>query len=311
VIEGENEMASERSAELTALYQHWGRRMAAEPNMSLTEMRRMLDHWGDVTAEPREVDYEEVDDAGVRGMWATPKKGVHDRILLAAHGGGCSVCSIYSHRKLFGHIAKAVGCRVFIVDFPLAPENVHPAPRNGVLSAYQWLLGSRYLPNHIGFIGDSAGGGLAVTTAVEARDLGLPLPACIISLCPWIDMEASSPSFDKNGARDAFVSRPLVLAMAAMYLGEAGDRRDPGVNPVYGHLGDLPPIYIQVGEHEVLLDDSLSLAEAIRRDGGVVDLDIVPEMQHVFHFLAGTAPEADAAIEQLARWTRPKLQLAE
>lgn len=302
-------MASSQAAELTALYQHWGRRMASEPDMSLDEMRRMLDHWGDVTAEPRRVDYEEVDEQGVKGMWARPKGVSRDHVLLAAHGGGCSVCSIYSHRKLFGHIAKAVGCAAFIVDFPLAPENVHPAPRDGVVEAYRWLLNQGYEAKNVGFVGDSAGGGLVVNTAIKSRDLGMPVPALIMSLCPWIDMEAMSASFDANSRSDAFVSRPLVLAMAEMYLGSTGDRRDPEVNPVYAYTGGLPPIYVQVGEHEVLLDDSIALADAVRRDGGEVELDVVPEMQHVFHFLAGTAPEADDAIARLAAWARPKLGL--
>jgi len=128
-------------------------------------------------------------------------------------------------------------------------------------------------------------------------------------LSPWLDMEATGAAFESNAQKDLIVSRDIIQAMAGMFLGEGGNRRDPLANPLYADLAGLPPMYIQTGADEALLDDSRALAELARKSGVDVTLEVVPEMQHVFQFLAGTAPEADAAIRRLADWIRPKLGL--
>jgi len=128
-------------------------------------------------------------------------------------------------------------------------------------------------------------------------------------LSPWLDMEATGETFETNAAKDLIVTRDLIQAMAGMFLGEGGNRRDPLANPLHADLKGLPPMYIQVGADETLLDDSRKLADLARKSGVDATLEIVPEMQHVFQFLAGTAPEADSAIRRLADWVRPKLGL--
>jgi len=128
-------------------------------------------------------------------------------------------------------------------------------------------------------------------------------------LSPWLDMEATGETFETNAAKDLIVTRDLIQAMAGMFLGEGGNRRDPLANPLHSDLKGLPPMYIQVGADETLLDDSRKLADLARKSGLDATLEIVPEMQHVFQFLAGTAPEADSAIRRLADWVRPKLGL--
>jgi acetyl esterase/lipase len=278
--------------------------------MPLDEMRHLFDRVGNIAGEPGGVDYIETDAAGVPALWAAPKNCAQDRVLLCAHGGGYVVCSMYTHRKTYAHVAKAIGCRALIVDYRRAPENVHPDPVNDMATSYKWLLDQGIRPEHVALIGDSAGGGLAVTTILRARELGLPLPAATMSLSPWLDMEASGETFTTNADKDLLVTRDIIAAMAATFLGEGGNRHDPLANPLYADLAGLPPMYIQTGADETLLDDSRKLADRARRSGVDVTLDIVPEMQHVFHFLAGTAPEADAAIRRLADWVRPKLGLA-
>jgi acetyl esterase/lipase len=269
----------------------------------------MFDAWGDITGEPGGVDYIETDAGGVAAMWAVPKNCSADRVILCAHGGGYVVGSMYTHRKAYAHVAKAVGCRALVVDYRRAPEHIHPGPVNDMAAAYKWLLDEGVQPNHIALIGDSAGGGLAVTTILRARELGLPLPAATMPLSPWLDMEASGETFTTNAGKDLLVTRETIEMMAGTFLGEAGNRHDPLANPLYADLKGLPPVYIQTGADETLLDDSRHLAELARAAGVDVTLDIVPEMQHVFQFLAGNAPEADAAIARLAQWVRPKLGL--
>ena len=303
-------MASKQSEQLVAIYKGWMAQLGANPEMPLDELRAMFDHMGDVTGEPGGVDYIETEAGGIPALWAVPKGCAQDRVLLCAHGGGYVTGSMYTHRKVYAHLAKAVGCRALIVHYGRAPENVHPGPVNDMATAYAWLLDQGIRPQHIALTGDSAGGGLAITTILRVREQGLPLPAASMPISPWLDMEAGGATFETNKERDVLVAREIIQGMASAFLGADGDRRHPLANPLHADLRGLPPVYIQVGGFETLLDDSHALAEALRRADGEVKLDIVPEMQHVFHFLAGTAPEADEAIQRLAAWVRPKLGLA-
>ena len=302
-------MASEQTEELKTLYRGWVAAMQADPNMPLEELRRRFEHLGDVTGEPRGVDYIETDAGGIPALWAIPKGCEQTHVLLCAHGGGYVACSMYTHRKMYAHVAKAIGCRALIVDYRRAPENIHPGPVDDMVTSYRWLLDQMVESRHVALIGDSAGGGLAVTTILRAREKGLPLPAATMPLSPWLDMDAKGETFETNKECDLLVSRDAIGVMSSLFLGEGGNRDDPLVNPLHGDLRGFPPIYIQVGADETLLTDSRDLAELARRSDVDVTLEIVPEMQHVFQLLAGAAPEADAAITKLVQWVRPRLGL--
>jgi len=303
-------MAGRGSEGLKTLFRGWAAALAADPEMPLDEMRLMFEHAGDVTAEPGGVDYLETDAGGMPALWAVPKGCAEDRVLLCLHGGGYVVCSMYSHRKVYGHLAKAIGCRALIPHYRRAPEHVHPAPVDDAATAYGWLIERGIMPGHIALTGDSAGGALAVTTLLRARERNLPMPAATMPLSPWVDMENTGETLASNREKDVLVKKEIVEGMAATFLGEGGNRKDPLANPLYADLKGLPPMYIQVGGDETLLDDSRRLAARVRQAGGEVRLDVFPEMQHVFQYAAGHAPEADDAIRKLAEWVRPKLRLA-
>jgi acetyl esterase/lipase len=302
-------MASKQSYELVDLYKRLSGAIAANPNMSVGEMRAVEEHVGDATAEPGGVDYIEVDAAGVLAMWTVPKNCAEDRVLLCAHGGGYISWSMYSHRKMYAHYAKKIRCRALIVNYRLAPETRHPGQVNEIAKAYRWLLDQGITPNHLAIAGDSAGGSLAIATLVRLRELGEPLPVASMPLSPWVDMELTGNTFESNKNNDALVSREMSEYMVSNFLGEKGNRRDPLANPLFADLRGLPPVYIQVGGFELLLDDSRALAEALKKAGVDVKLEVFPEMQHIFNLLAGTAPEADEAIDKYAKWVRPKLGL--
>lgn len=263
--------------------------------------------WGDLTAEPRGVDYTEAEVAGMPGMWVTPKGALTDRVLLCIHGGGFLSGSLYTHRKLLGHLAKKTGVRGLLFDYRLAPAATHPAQLDDVTAAYGWLLGQGVEPGHVAVVGDSAGGGAGITLQLRARELGLPLPGAALLLSPWVDMEVSGDSYRTNGELDPFFTRDAVTTIAAVFLGEAGDPRDPMANPLYADLTGLAPIYIQVGGDETLLDDARRLADRARGAGVEVRLDVFDGMLHTFQMAAGRAPEADDAIDRLAAWVRPLL----
>jgi epsilon-lactone hydrolase len=299
------------SKQSEAVVRHWAtsRRTSQLPVAEQPD-RETADHiWAGLTSEPGGVDYLSVSE--VPAMWIVPKDAVPDRVLLCIHGGGFLSGSIYSHRKMFSHLAKAVGARALVFDYRLAPEHTHPAQVDDSTAVYRWLLDQGIDPARIVFTGDSCGGGLAITSQLRARQLGLPLPAASMPFSPWVDMEVTGDSYDTNRDRDAFFHRDLVRDLAAMYVGAGGDPRDPLVNPLYGDLTGFGPIYIQVGGDEVLLDDAGLLAAAAEKAGVEVRVDVFPQMQHTFQMAAGRAPEADDAIQRMAGWVRPLLGLVD
>lgn len=265
--------------------------------------------WGDLTAEPREVDYLETEAGGLPAMWAAPKGCSTDRVLLCMHGGGFVSGSIYTHRKMWGHLAKAAGARALLVSYRLLPNGVYPVPVDDVSAAYRWLLDQGIEASHVAFAGDSAGGWLAIMVQLRAREQGLPLPAAAMLISPWTDMDAGGESYETNRDKDPFFQREIVRGLARNFLGEAGDPRDPLASPLYADLSGLGPVYIQVGGNETLLDDARRLDEHARKADVEARLDVFPGMLHTFQMAAGRAPEADDAIRRMAGWVRPRLGL--
>ena len=264
--------------------------------------------WGDLTAEPRGVDYLETEIGGLPAMWAVPKGSRQDRVLLCLHGGGFVGGSVYTHRKMFGHLAKAAGVRALLTGYRLLPEGGgYPVPVDEGEAAYRWLLGQGIAAEHIAFAGDSVGGWLAVTVQLRARERGLPRPAAALLLSPFADFETSGESY--QAGTDPLFTRELCRSLALGFLGGVAGLRDPEVNLLYADLDGLSPLYIQAGGDEALLDDARSLDQRARQAGLEVQLDVFPGMLHTFQMAAGRAPEADDAITRLAGWVRPRLGL--
>ncbi len=301
-------MASHESDYLKTLYSSWAQRMAAQPDMDLATLRDIFDEWHLPTIEPTDVTYEVVDAGGVPAMWCIPTGAADDRVIIWCHGGGYAVGSMHTHRKVAGHLAKAAGTRALVLDYRLAPENPHPAQNEDAVTAYRWLRSQGYAAGHIATAGDSAGGGLATSMVLKLRDDGDELPAAIMPLSPFYDMEGKGESLDTRAHVDVLVQREILQGMAGMFLGD-GSATDPLANPLYADPTGLPPMYIQVGDHECLLDDSHRFAKTAKDAGVDITVEVFPEMQHVFQFLAGRAPEADAAVAKLGAWVRPKLGL--
>lgn len=288
----------------------WRKVVEAGPHLkSLEEIRDFNENWGALTAEPGGVDYRETKADGVEVMWIEPHGCDPSRVLLCMHGGGFFSGSMYTHRKLFGHFAKQAGCRALSVNFRRSPEYQHPTQVNDTLTVYKWLLDQRIEPKHIALLGDSAGGGLSITTLLLARDKGLPMPAATMPFSAWFDMEVTGESAITNHGHDHLFTREAILGIAAMVLGEKGNPKDPYISPLHADLKGLPPMYLQVGDKELLLDDSRRLAELARRVGVEVKLDIFPGMQHTWHMAAGRAPESNEAIARYVTWVKPKLGL--
>jgi len=244
-----------------------------------------------------------VDAGGIPAEWITTPGAVEDRILYYLHGGGYMVGSIDTHREMISRLSRATGARALAIDYRLAPENPFPAAVEDSTGAYRWLLSMGVDPARLVIAGESAGGGLTVATLVALRDAGDPLPAAAVCLSPWVDLEALGESVFTRAEMDPGVQREALLQMAKAYLGDAHPRT-PLAAPLYADLRGLPPLLIQVGTAEVLLDDSTRLAERARSAGVDVALEPWDEMIHMWQLFAAMLPEGQQAIDRIGEFIR-------
>ncbi len=298
-------MAISKEAEaLRELYQDWTGRMAAAPDLSIANLRSMFDEWGQPALEPESVSYRSDCVGGVEAIWALPEGADATRVILYTHGGGFAVGSADSHRKLAGHLAKALGVTACILHYRRAPEHPFPAQIEDAVAAYRALLAKGHEPAKIATAGDSAGGNLAISSVMKMRDLGLKLPGAVIAFSPWLDMALRGKTLESNAGTDALVSRGVLEAMASMFLSGKTDPLDRFANPLENDFTGFPPLYIACGDMETLQSDSETLFAKARAQGVNATLSVVPGMQHVFPALAGRAPEADREIKRIAAWYR-------
>nr|AVP72281.1 esterase [uncultured bacterium] len=282
---------------------------------------QMIKEWGEnfgTTIEDNRLAYEKlveplpwVDDVKTErvGAGSAPAEwiiapGAEDGpILLYLHGGGYVMGSMRTHRVMLAHISRAAGARVLGLDYRLAPEFVFPAQVEDAVAAYRWLLANGSDPKKIVIGGDSAGGGLMVATLVALRYLGEPMPAAGVGLSVWVDMEGTGETFITNAEVDPMVQKDLILQIAGVYLG-GKDPRAPLASPIHADLTGLPPLLLQVGSIETLLDDSNQLARLAKADGVEVKVEVWDDMPHVFQDFAPILPEALQAIDGIGEFIK-------
>ncbi|MEI7713976.1 MAG: alpha/beta hydrolase [Rhodospirillales bacterium] len=248
----------------------------------LPKMRSDYDARGLGFGLPSDVVVEPVSANGVKAEWTSTPGADATKVILFLHGGGYVIGSLDSHRHLVAECGRAAGCRTLAIDYRMAPEHPFPAAVDDTVAAYRFLLSSGMAAGKITIAGDSAGGGLVVGGILAIRDAGLPLPGCAWCISPWVDMEAKGQSFVDRAETDPTVQRPTIQFMASSYLAGA-DPKSPTAAPIHGDLRGLPPMLIQVGACETLLDDSIQLARIAGIADVPVDLQIWPEMIHVWH----------------------------
>jgi acetyl esterase/lipase len=229
-----------------------------------------------------------------------PDNGPRAGTILYFHGGDWVYGSPESVLSLTGHLVAKTGFGAYSVDYRLAPEHPFPAASDDTLSAYRALLDSGQDPSTIAFAGDSAGGGLTITTCLAARDAGLPLPAAIVTFSAGLDATRTGESMDTKEGIDPILTRKSVEHTGVMYLAGA-DPHQPMLSPaVLADLTGFPPMLIQVGTNEIMLDDSTRLAARARAAAVDVILDITADVPHVFQAFAGVLDEADQALDRAA-----------
>lgn len=227
------------------------------------------------------------------------------RTILYFHGGGYMVGSIQTHAALASELAHACQARVLNVNYRLAPEAPFPAAIEDATRAYRWLLAQGVSPRQIVIAGDSAGGGLTIATLLALRERGEALPAAAVCFSPWLDLGLTGATFTTKATCDPLVRREDLRFMAQAYLrGEKPEH--PLASPLYANLQGLPPILIQVGTDEVLLDDAVRFADKAKLFGVEVTLDVWPQMIHVWQLFSFLLPESKRAIEAASRYVRTK-----
>ncbi len=255
-------------------------------------------------APPQEVLLRTEHAAGIEVLWVVAPEAVPARVLLYFHGGGYTLGSVTSHRDLMARLGAAARCRVLGVNYRLAPEARFPAPVDDALAVYQWLTRGGVPPSQIAVGGDSAGGGLAAALLLRLRDAGGALPAAAVLLSAWTDLTAQGESYVTRAAADPLHQRAMILATARQYLGADGDAANPLASPLFGDLAGLPPCLLQVGDRETVLDDSTRFAARALAAGVRADLEVYPNMIHVFQQFAAEIPEAHQAIAAIGRFLR-------
>ncbi len=265
------------------------------------DFRRIFEEMASATPLAPDIKCEKANAGGVSAEWVCAPNAAADRAVLYLHGGGYVIGSVNTHRDLMSRISRAAGARVLGLDYRLAPENPFPAAVDDAVAAYRWLLGQGLKPNKIAVAGDSAGGGLTVATLLAIRDAKLPMPAAGVCMSPWVDLEAIGESMKTRAAADPVVQREGLLGMAAAYLG-GKNPRTPLAAPLHADLKGLPPLLIQVGNDETLLDDSTRLADKARAAGVNVKLEVWPEMIHVWQMFAAFLPEGQQAVEGIGKF---------
>ena len=242
------------------------------------------------------------------GEWIEPVAADHPartRCILYLHGGAYIAMSPRTHRSVTSRLAASADARLFALDYRLAPEHPFPAALEDALAAWH-ALSARIPPGSIAVAGDSAGGGLALALLIALRDAGERLPAAAVLFSPWTDLAATGSSLNDNDAADPLFFGSWVAPMARHYLAGTS-ATNPLVSPVYADLAGLPPLLIQVGDCEVLLDDSRRVAENARRSSVDVTLEVWPRVPHGWQVFAPILPEGRAALTTAGVFVRRKL----
>src|ERR1700722_9289300 len=264
----------------------------------------MLGHL--VPPAPRGTEVLHIDLGGVKAVRVTTRESLDDRHILYLHGGGHVAGSPALYRDFIWRIAAATRACVTIIDHRLAPEHPFPAALDDAARAYRQILADGADPLRIAIMGESSGGGLVFSTLLKLRDEGTRLPAAAVALSPWTDLALTGNSLRRNAKADPMLRADEAPLMAGYYL-SGTDPRNPYASPLYGDPSGFPPTLIQVGSDEIVLDDSVRMAERMRAAGCRVELEIANGMPHAWQVWARIMPEARAAIARIGAFVRSKM----
>jgi monoterpene epsilon-lactone hydrolase len=271
------------------------------------ERRTRLDEVGSIWPVADDVAFDAVDLDGVPGEFSIVPGSDPSRVLLFYHGGGYCSGSIVSHRRMVTEAGRAGGLRTLAVGFRLAPEHPFPAAYDDALTAWRWLREQGIAANQIVVGGDSAGGGLTLALAMRLRDAGEQLPGCLWLASPWTDLTMSGATLETKDAVDPLIHKGYLGELADAYVPAGMARTDPRISPLYADLRGLPPMLIQVGSAETLLDDSVRFAGAAGAADVAATLEIWPDMIHAWPLWNARLEAGRQALVRVGQFIRQHL----
>jgi monoterpene epsilon-lactone hydrolase len=271
------------------------------------ERRKRLDEVGSIWPIASDVVLEAIDLDGVPGEFSIVPGSDPSRVLLFFHGGGYCSGSIVSHRRMVTEAGRAGGLRTLAVGFRLAPEHPFPAAYDDALTAWRWLREQGIAANQIVVGGDSAGGGLTLALAMRLRDAGEQLPGCLWLASPWTDLTMSGATLETKDAVDPLIHKGYLGELADAYVPAGMARTDPRISPLYADLRGLPPMLIQVGSAETLLDDSVRFAGAAGAADVAATLEIWPDMIHAWPLWNARLEAGRQALVRVGQFIRQHL----
>jgi acetyl esterase/lipase len=280
--------------------------LGADEDFDLTAARASMAAMTANPQLPEGVEFQPIMADGVPAEWVTLPESDATKTVLYLHGGGYTLGSIDTHRGLGSRIAEAAGTRALLVDYRLAPETPFPGAVDDATAAYCYLLEQGVAPEQIAIGGDSAGGGLTFATLLSLKEQGKPLPGAAFALSPWVDLEGLGESMQTRAEADPMVQKAGLVRMGELYLAGV-DPKTPLAAPLYGDLSGLPPMLIQVGTAETLLDDSIRIVERLRAAGIAVELQQYEDLIHVFQAFAPIVPESLEAITKIGAFVKSQL----
>jgi acetyl esterase/lipase len=277
---------------------------------TLEEVRAVYDAKGQLCPVPAALHFERRRIAGVELEFGIDPDIDCDRTILFAHGGGGVVGSFESHRGMLARLGQSAHANTIAVGYRLAPEHKFPAALDDVLAAYRWLVGTGAAPEDIAVAADSAGASLVLAALMQARDEGMAMPAACALFSPMVDQTGSAASMVEKAGEDLVVTRQGRLASSSHYIGDTA-RWEPRLSPLFGNLAGLPPLLIQVGTAEALLDDAVSLSRRAMLANVEVRLEGWSRMQHVWHMYASVLDEAGDALDAAGAFIAARLSAPE
>lgn len=281
------------------------RGIVAKPNATIQEQRASFEASMGMMPVPPNTKVTPLRADGIAAEWVEAPGARADHAILYLHGGGYVIGSPVTHRSLAAKLSETSKARVLVIDYRMAPEAPFPAAVEDAVKAYRWLLAQGLSASKLAISGDSAGGGLTLATSVALRDADVALPKAVAMLSPWTDLTGNSETMTTRADKDPMVQKAGLMAMGALYL-NGKDAKTPLASPLFADLRGLPPMLIQVGDHETLLDDSRTLEKNAKAAGVDVTLEVWPEMIHVWHLFHPVLPEGVKALERIGEYLNGK-----
>jgi monoterpene epsilon-lactone hydrolase len=273
------------------------------PDLSIEQARTQLTYAYLQISDELEIDTINLPHCTAK-LFSLPNQS-HESVILFAHGGGFNIGSVDDHIVLIRRLVLTSDMPVLAVDYRLAPEHLYPAQLDDMVDAYQYLLDQKIKPNKVSFCGLSAGAILSLVSLLKVKALNLPLPGCAVAMSPLTDFSSSEPAYQYNAENDWIVADRLEN-IPSVILQEGADLKDPFLSPLYGDFTNMPPILLQVGGHELLIDDNINFYRKHKAAGVNISFEVWREMVHCWQMFSRFVPQGQLAIESACEFIKDK-----